>query len=106
MKTRLQSLVRKQGSAYMTVIITAIVVVSMLVAYLKMITVQNQFSMRSQAWNRTVPVLEAGVEEALAHMNKNASPLFGGLNGFNMTADGWTATADGGWYKIGTIGGD
>jgi len=95
-----------RGSTYMTVMITMIVVGAMLVAYLKMVSVQNQLTMRSQAWNRTVPVLEAGVEEALAHLNKNASPQYGGLNGFNMTADGWTATSDGGWYKIGAIGPD
>src|SRR5205085_2612554 len=100
MKTYLLSTHRHRGSAYMTIIITMIIVGAMLVAYLKMVSVQNQFTMRSQAWNRTVPVLEAGVEEALAHLNKNASPQFGGMNGFSMTLDGWATTSDGGWYKI------
>lgn len=106
MKTRITSLARQQGSAYMTVVITAIVVGAMLVAYLKMITVQNQFTMRSQAWNRTVPVLEAGVEEALAHLNQNAAPDSGGSFNLNLASDGWQAAPGGGWYKIGQIGDD
>lgn len=90
----------------MTVVITMIVVGLMLTAYLKMISVQNQFSMRSQAWNRSVPVLEAGVEEAIAHLNKNASPDSGGTFNLNLAADGWAATSDGGWFKFSQLGDD
>src|SRR4051812_25129816 len=98
MKTSLQSRTAQSGFTYATVVVTMIVVGTMLAAYLKMVAVQNQSTVRSQAWNRTVPVLEAGVEEALAHLNHNASPDPAGV--FTTTGlgtDGWTNTPDGGW---------
>ena len=106
MKTHLESRTRQSGLTYVAVIITLIIVGTMLAAYLKMVSVQNQSTMRSQAWNRTVPVLEAGVEEALAHLNKNAAADSGGTFTLNLTADGWASTGDGGWYKIGQLGDD
>ncbi len=90
----------------MSVVITTIVIGIMLAAYLKMVAVQNQFTMRSQGWNRSVPVLEAGVEEAIAHLNKNASADSGGTFSLNLATDGWTAQDQGGWYKSGWVGDD
>ena len=60
MKTRV-STIHAQGFTYLTVVISMIVVGFMLAAYLKMVSVQNQLTTRSQTWNRSVPVLEAGV---------------------------------------------
>jgi len=62
MKTRVSTHRRTRAFTYLTVVITMIVVGLMLAAYLKLVSVQNQFSVRSQTWNRSVPVLEAGVE--------------------------------------------
>jgi hypothetical protein len=90
----------------MTVVITMIVVGLMLAAYLKLVSVQNQLTARSQVWNRSVPVLEAGIEEAIAHLNKNGSPDAAGTWNPQMTADGWTLDADGGWHKQNVIDGD
>ena len=107
MKTHVQSHAARKGFTYATVVVTMIVIGTMLAAYLKMVAVQNQSTVRSQAWNRTVPVLEAGVEEALAHLNHNASPDSAGV--FLTTglgSDGWANTIDGGWYKIGELDGD
>jgi hypothetical protein len=106
MKTYLNPLRRTHAFTYVTVFITMIVVGLMLTAYLKLVAVQNQLTMRSQVWNRSVPVLEAGVEEALAHLNKNASPDASGNFNPQMTADNWVTTADGGWSKLGSVGGD
>jgi hypothetical protein len=106
MKTQLRISRREGAFTYMTVVITMIVVGLMLAAYLKMVSVQNQLTMRSQIWNRSVPVLEAGIEEAIAHLNKNASPDAAGNWSPNMLADGWSPDADGGWHKTGQIGED
>jgi len=106
MKTRLNSTRRRRAFTYVTVVVTMIVVGLMLAAYLKLVAVQNQMTMRSQVWNRSVPVLEAGIEEALAHLNKNASPDAAGNFNPNLTADNWTLDADGGWWKLGSINGD
>lgn len=106
MKTHLPPRIRHGGFTYVAVVITMIIVGTMLAAYLKLVSVQNQSTMRSQAWNRTVPVLEAGVEEALAHLNKNAAANMDGTFTLNLTSDGWNPTADGGWQKTAQLGDD
>lgn len=103
MKTQLSSLHRAGGFTYITVVITMIVVGSMLAAYIKMISVQNQLISRSQTWNRSVPVLEAGVEEAMAHLNKNGTPDSSGNMPTTLGTDGWTGNATIGWSKFGWI---
>lgn len=48
--------------------------------YLKHATQQNYLSARSQVWNRAIAVTEAGIEEAMQHINSNT----------NLSLDGWT----------------
>lgn len=98
-----------RASTYMTVIVTMIVVGVMLAAYLKMVASQNSFAGRSQTWNRSVAVLEAGIEEAMGHLNKNGSPDSGGsINVANLSGDGWdnSGSATGPWSKQGWLDGD
>lgn len=61
-----------------------------LTSYLQLVNSQNRAVARSQGWNATVPVMEAGIEEALAHLNKNSDS---GLN-----VDGWVAV--GNYYRM------
>ena len=96
----------RSAFTYMTVIITMIVVGVMLAAYLKMVTVQNQLTERSQTWNRTVPVIEAGLEEAMAHLNKNGAPVSGVFDVSKLATDGWTGDSSLGWTKTAQIGND
>jgi hypothetical protein len=42
---------------------------------------QNQMTARSQVWNQCIPILEAGIEEALTHCNLNYET--------NMLSNGW-----------------
>jgi len=103
MKTQTSSIQRAGGFTYLTVVITMIVVGFMLAAYLKMVTVQNQLTVRSQTWNRSVPVLEAGVEEAMAHLNRNGAPDASGNLPGTLSADGWSGNAAIGWSKFGWL---
>ncbi len=41
-----------------------------LLGYLNLVSWNFRSSMRSQTWNETIPVAEAGIEEALAHLNE------------------------------------
>jgi hypothetical protein len=52
-----------------------------LLGYLNLVGGQYRYIARSQVWNETIPLAEAGVEEALAHIN------FNGVD--NLDADGW-----------------
>jgi hypothetical protein len=56
------------GTLVITIVISALVGL-MLAAYLSMVSAQLTFTQRSQIWNNCIPLCEAGVEEALAHLN-------------------------------------
>src|SRR5436190_16764198 len=96
----------RSGFTYMTVVITMIVVGLTLAAYMKLVVVQNQLTMRSQTWNRSVPVIEAGVEEAIAHLNRNAAALTGVFDPARLGQDGWEGNSTDGWLRSGQIGND
>jgi hypothetical protein len=110
MKTTFLNPNRRQGMTYMTVVITMIVVGVMLAAYLKLVSVQGNLAARSQNWNRGIPIVEAAVEEAMAHLNANGMPEANGLvtvANLSRSADGWSAdSATGPWHKEGYIDGD
>src|SRR5688572_29064201 len=78
----LRSKSRQGGNALIaTVIITAIVGTA-LTAYLTMVKNQNYSTMRSQAWNNSMPVIEAGIEDALSHLAVHGET--------NLACDSWT----------------
>jgi hypothetical protein len=69
------------GSTLGIALITTGIIGAALVSYLTMAKRQHQITSRSQTWNACIPVAEAGVEEALAHINAN------GTNG--LGSQGW-----------------
>src|SRR5262245_10870280 len=60
-----------QGSALILTIITGTLIGTVLCSYLVLISNRNEGAMRSMAWNSAIPVLEAGIEEALSHLQKD-----------------------------------
>jgi len=81
---------------FMTIITAAVIGVA-LIAYLNVITTQNNFNARSQVWNLCMPIVEAGLEEGLAHINNPGVT--------NFAAQGWTWNASGSAFtKQRTIG--
>jgi len=69
----------------MTLVIMAILGL-VLASYLLLLRAQNLSVARAQSWNTGIAVAEAGVEEALAHINKTA--VYFTLP--NIASDGWT----------------
>lgn len=86
---------RQHGSALLITLLVASVVGFTLASYLTLVSSQNQTTMRSLSWNNAMPVIEAGIEEALTHLNKRLMT--------NMTADGWSLST-GGYTKTRTLG--
>jgi hypothetical protein len=78
---KIHNRVSEEGGTLVTVLIVCVVVALMLTAYLSMLSYQHRFSQRSQVWNNCIPMCEAGVEEALAHMNYALTT--------NFASDGW-----------------
>ena len=109
MKIQLSAQRHHQGSTYLMVITVMVFVGVMLAAYLSLVASQNAAAGRSQTWNRSVPVLEAGIEEAMGHLNKNGTPDSGGTVSLaSLSGDGWdnSGSLNGPWTKQGWIDGD
>jgi len=107
MKIRLALNLARRGFTYVSVVIAAVLIGLILSTFLKLVASQNQMTMRSQAWNRNIAVVEAGIEEALAHLNKNGAwdwQTFTYTG--NLLVDGWSAAVGGGWTKTAYIGED
>jgi len=66
-------------------LLTALIIGFALASYLSLVSSQNISTMRSLAWNSAVPILEAGVEDALTHLK------YHGIT--NLSADNWTPTS-------------
>jgi len=62
------------ASILVVVIVMCGIVGATLVAYLNMVTSQERFVHRSAVWNSCIAMCEAGVEEALAHINHRNTP--------------------------------
>ena len=73
------------GSVATIVLITIVIIGISLASYLSLVSNQNRSITRSQLWNATIPVAEAGIEEAMAHINKYNK---------DRVKEGWTLAAD------------
>ena len=72
---------RERGNTLIAVLVLTTVIVIALGSYLHLASTEHKITHRSLAWNAALPLAEAGVEEALAHLNHNKT---------NFAADGWT----------------
>src|SRR6478672_11401731 len=70
----------QSGSTLVITIVVSALIGSVLGSYLVLISTRNQMGMRALAWNSAIPVLEAGIEEALTHLHDDKNP----------TANQWT----------------
>jgi len=77
----------QQGGALLIVLTASAVMGITLASYLKYTSTQSRSIMRSQTWNAAIPVAEAGVEEALAHINDSTI-------GTNFALNGWTVVSN------------
>ncbi|MFN3408274.1 MAG: hypothetical protein ACK45B_04730 [Limisphaerales bacterium] len=96
---RLLSLSRRRetGSVLLVTLLVGIVIAVTLLGYLRLVEHQNDTVARAQAWNAAMAAAEAGIEEALAHLNPEGvfSPAL-----VNRAANGWQA-ANGSYFMPG-----
>jgi hypothetical protein len=84
MKTRIPSPNTVSGSTLIALVSVFAVVALMLVAYLSLMRSQVTATGRSQSWQLCMPAAEAGIEEAMAHLNYT--------KGVGLGSNGWTAS--------------
>jgi hypothetical protein len=70
-----------RGNTLLITIVTTGLIGFLLSAYLGLVKSQNISTMRSQSWNASIPVIEAGIEDALTHINTRLTN--------SLAGDGW-----------------
>jgi hypothetical protein len=94
MKISTQKPLHEQGTILLASLIVSAVIGVTLASYLLMVQNQNVSVVRSQTWNSSIAVTEAGVEDALALLNKysgNIEQLTNWSTSSSIAADNWTA---------------
>src|SRR5688500_12435402 len=84
------------GNSLMLTLVATALIGFLLLAYLQLVRSQNSTTMRSQGWNGAMAIVEAGIEDALTHLNVNTNTL---------AMQGWQAI-DGGKYAVRRFLGD
>lgn len=79
---------RVKGSTLVLAVVVTGVIGFLLASYLTLVRSENVATVRSQAWNVSVPIVEAGVEDALTHLNKHGTEA---------------TLASQGWQKVGNL---
>ncbi|MGV3773655.1 MAG: DUF7305 domain-containing protein [Verrucomicrobiales bacterium] len=93
---RIQAKHSESGSILAFALVATLLIGITMGSYLHLVSNQNLSVVRSQSWNSAIPIAEAGLEEAMAHLNANTT---------NRTADGWALDATGtNVFKERTIG--
>jgi len=80
MKLSLQK--QERGGVLVVALITCFVIATVLASYLLLISNRYKMTVRSMGWNTAIPVSEAGIEEALTHLQADTN---------NPSANNWTA---------------
>src|SRR6185295_9440776 len=84
------------GNVLLVTLLTCVIMGVTLASYLIMVQSQNTSVVRSQTWNTSIAVTEAGVEEALQLLNKYAGNLEQLTNWMSTYAsDGWDSPSAG-----------
>jgi hypothetical protein len=86
--------VHERGMVLITTLVIACLVGIVVGAVLIVAQQQNSFSARSRTWSSEIPIAEAGIEEAMAHLNTMPSDL---------ESNGWTKVS-GKYVKTRTLG--
>ncbi len=73
--------IQSEGSVLLVTLLTSVIIGIGLASYLTLVSSQNFSTMRSLAWNTATPLAEAGLEEALTHLNDDS----------NLTDNNWTS---------------
>jgi hypothetical protein len=96
MKTQINT--RPDGSVLVLSLLTVVVIGITLGSYLILVLNNSRSTARSQAWNACVPVMEAGVEEAMSQIHYTGVA--------NLSSNNWNLGTDGYYYKTRNVGTD
>ena len=84
MKFAQPSTLRQRATSLVTTLVITSIIASIFAAYLTLISSRTRQTFRNQTWESCIPICEAGVEEALVHLNND------GISG--IFSNGWVQT--------------
>jgi len=99
---------RQDGSVLIVSLLISAIIGVTLASYLIMMQTQHASVARSQVWNASISLTEAGVEDALALLNKYAGDydrLTNWNRGESLAADNWSALSGNTYYVRRHLGG-
>jgi hypothetical protein len=82
---------RCAGNALLVTLIMAGIIGFALASYLTLVRSQHASIVRSQSWNTAIPIIEAGIEDAITHINYNGLTNLG-VSGWILIDDYYTKT--------------
>ena len=85
---------QQRGSVLVTTLVISAMMAIVVAALLVLVERQNYFMHRTQTWCAEIPIAEAGIEEAMAHLNTHVE---------NLNTNGWVLVASN-FVKRRTIG--
>jgi len=102
MKIRISPRAAQQASILMVSLLVAAIIGATLASYLVMTQNQNVSIFRSQVWNSSMAVTEAGVEDAMQLINRFAGSVGDDLTTWTnySSGDGWDTSAGSGIYHV------
>ncbi len=92
MKSHINKSKIQSGGVLIVTLLFCVILGIMMGSYLSLIKAQRLSVARSQVWNSAIVVAEAGIEEAMAHLNS-------GVNTNNLAVNSWVALGLGTYAK-------
>jgi len=92
MKMRISN---ERGSVLLGALVILGLLALTLMATLNMVSTQRNIVNRTQKWNLAIPMCEAGVEDAMAHLNYTGTT--------NLGSDGWALTTNGTYFRSNSL---
>src|SRR5258706_559987 len=83
---------RREGSVMMVTLLICVILGLLMGSYLSMVQTQNLSVARGQCWNNAIVVAEAGIEEAMDHINTL------GIKTNNLALNNWKKAGPVGFY--------
>ncbi|HKS37127.1 MAG TPA: hypothetical protein VJW76_08060, partial [Verrucomicrobiae bacterium] len=100
---KIRTQTQNQGGALVLTLLVALVIGVTLASYLTLVSSQNASTMRSLAWNSALPVVEAGIEEAMSQLHTTCANFKNGIMdpaaATLMTANHWQRLSNGDYYQ-------
>jgi len=84
---------KEHGSVMVLGLVTGAILMVGLASYISLIQAQNLSVMRSQTWNSAIPAAEAGIEDALAHLN-TIGDKYRATNGYALEGNLFVASRE------------